>query len=51
MRTIEQLRNVRVADMTPEEVTLVFRHAGAKIKAEIEANRPALEKILNDEAR
>lgn len=49
-RTIEQLRHVRVADMTPEEQRLVVRHSCRKLEQEIERNRPAIEKILDEEA-
>lgn len=46
MRTLEQLKTVRVGDMTDEEQRLVIRAAVTKLKTEIEHNRPAIEKIL-----
>lgn len=47
MRTLAQLRNVRVSDMTPEEVRAVFRNAGTRLKREIEGNAAKIETVLN----
>lgn len=46
MRTLEQLRNVRVGDMTSEEAKLVVAEACRRLQAEFAILRPALEKAL-----
>lgn len=46
MRTLSELRHVRVRDMSAEEQRAVIAAAGAKLQAEFTQNRPALERVL-----
>jgi hypothetical protein len=48
MRTLAELKNVRVADMSHDEVRLVVSASAAKLKAELEANAPAIQRVLSD---
>lgn len=50
-RTLAELRNVRMGDMTKEEARLVVRAATDKLAAELSANREAITEILSDNAR
>lgn len=48
MRTLKELRNVKVADMTDDERRLIVRNAVASLSDEMERNRAAIERILGD---
>lgn len=46
VRTLEDLKGVRVADMTADEQRMVIRAAVQKLKREVEANATEIERIL-----
>ena len=47
MRTLAELENVKMGDMTPAEREAVIRAACAKLKTELERNAPAIAEVLN----
>lgn len=51
MRTLEQLRRVKMSDMTRDEQRLVVKAACTKLEQEFEAKRPQLEAALASIAR
>lgn len=46
MRTLAELQNVRVGDMTPDERKLVTRAALAKLQTEFKQKAPQIEAAL-----
>jgi hypothetical protein len=49
MRTLEELKNVRVGDMTPDEQRMVFRAAAERLKREIESKSEQFKAVLDSE--
>lgn len=48
MRTVKELANVRMGDMTREEQRMIIKRSCEKLQAELNYNRAAIEAALAD---